>query len=283
MTKFAIAGLQLELNAGDNVEAICHEIRVLKTRFPWVQMAIFGELGAFGPNPRLAQEMPGPAEAAFAAVARETGLWLIPGSLYETLNDAVYNTTPVINPRGEIVARYRKMFPFLPYEKGVAPGTEFVTFDIDGVGRFGVSICYDMHFPETTRAMACAGAEVILHPTLTNTIDRDAELAIARANAAMNQLYFVDINCAGRLGYGRSIIAGPGGEVIHQAGPGREIIPAELDFDYVRRVRERGWQGLGQQLKSFRDGALALEDYGSYKDSEFLKSLGALKTPGEEE
>src|SRR3546814_4288082 len=96
------------------------------------------------------------------------------------------------------------MFPFAPYERGVAPGSEFVVFDVPGAGRFGVSICYDMWFPETTRSLASLGAEVILHPTLTNTIDRDAELAIARASAATNQCYFVDINVAGALGVGRS-------------------------------------------------------------------------------
>src|SRR3546814_6706229 len=80
-----------------------------------------------------------------------------------------------------------------------------------------------MWFPETTRSLVALGAEVILHPTLTNTIDRDAELAIARASAATNQCYFVDINVAGALGVGRSVVCGPGGEVIHQAGSGREV------------------------------------------------------------
>ena len=91
---------------------------------------------------------------------------------------------------------------------------------------------------------------------MTNTIDRDVELAIARASAAINQCYFFDVNVAGPLGFGRSIVCGPGGEVIHQAGQVREVFPVEVDFDYVRRVRRRGWQGVGQVLKSFRDRAV---------------------------
>src|SRR3546814_6062722 len=130
---------------------------------------------------------PSPTRHTPDLAARNRGGCRVPGSLYERDCDTVYNTTPVIDPDGKVVARYRKMFPFAPYERGVAPGSEFVVFDVPGAGRFGVSICYDMWFPETTRSLASLGAEVILHPTLTNTIDRDAELAIARARAATDR------------------------------------------------------------------------------------------------
>src|SRR3546814_4711540 len=192
-------------------------------------MGRLGALCGFGVNTALAQCRPGDAEEILRAAARVSGVWLVPGSLYERDGDAVYNTTPVIDPDGKVVARYRKMFPFAPYERGVAPGSEFVVFDVPGAGRFGVSICYDMWFPETTRSLVALGAEVILHPTLTNTIDRDAELAIARASAATNQCYFVDINVAGALGVGRSVVCGPGGEVIHQAGRCSEGVPIDVD------------------------------------------------------
>ena len=280
MSKFAIAGLQLELEPKDNVALICDEVRQVRKRFAWVDMVLVAELAAFGTSLRHAQTMPGAAEQTFCALARETGLWLVPGSLYEKKGDRIYNTAPVINPAGEVVARCRKMFPFLPYEEGVASGKEFTVFDVPGAGRFGVSICYDMWFPETTRSLVCMGAEVILHPSLTNTIDRDAELAIARASAAINQCYFLDINSAGRLAFGRSIIAGPGGEVIHQAGTAREILPVEIDFDAVRRVRERGWQNLGQPLKSFRDAAIA---FPAYRQAPFpsLADLGPLAKPAQ--
>jgi deaminated glutathione amidase len=84
------------------------------------------------------------------------------------------------------------------------------------------------------------GAEVILHPSLTGTVDRDVELAIARSTAATNQCYFVDINGLGAGGTGRSIVVGPEGDVLHQAGTGEELIPVELDLERVRRTRERG-------------------------------------------
>jgi predicted amidohydrolase len=273
-------GLQLELGPADNIDRIGAEVAAAKRRLPWVDLVLVGELAAFGPRRSEAQPMPGPAEDRLRRIARENRVWLVPGSLYETADGQVFNTAPVIDPQGDIVARCRKLYPFLPYETGVAAGEAPCVFDMPGVGRIGVSICYDMWFPETTRALACLGAEVVLHPTMTNTIDRAAEQAIARASAAQNQLWFVDINVAGDLGLGGSCVYGPGGEVIHQAGPGREIIALDLDLTHVRRVRERGWMGLGQPLKSYRDGpALVAKHSNRGQASPALMALGPLEMP----
>ena len=281
MTPFAIAGIQMPVSAEtENVTAMGKRLNHLMHRFPWVQMVLFSELAAFGPAPKHAQPLPGPAEAAFCEMAARHHVWLIPGTLFEQRADGIYNTAPVIAPTGAVIARYRKMFPFQPYESGVKPGSEFVVFDVPHVGRFGVSICYDMWFPETTRQLAALGAEVVLHPTMTDTIDRDVELPIARASAAINQCYFFDVNGVGDGGTGRSIIIGPSGHVIHEAGSGSELMPVEVDLDRVRRERERGIRGLGQTLKSFRD---RLVDFPVYHRSEvteaYLHSLGPLVKP----
>jgi len=282
LREFAIAGLQLELGNRDNLETIEREVAATKARMPWIQMIVLSELSLFGVSTARAEPLPGQTERRLQALASSNGVWLVAGSLYEQAGDRIFNTTPVIDPTGTVVARYRKMFPFRPYERGVAAGTEFIVFDIPGIGRFGVSNCYDMWFPETTRSLAWLGAEIIIHPTLTNTIDRDAELAIARASAATNQCYFVDINAAGELAMGRSVIYGPGGETLHQAGTSREIIAVTVDLDQVRRVREQGWNGLGQMLKSFRDGPAEFPAYGVGRDrSAALDALGplAMKMP----
>lgn len=282
-TRFGIAGLQLACAHEGNLKLVAAEVATVARRFPWVRMVLLGELCGCGASTASAQPMPGDAERMLCDLARTHGLWLVPGSLYERREGAVYNTAPVIDPEGNVVARYRKMFPFEPYERDVEPGSEFVVFDVPGAGRFGVSICYDMWFPETTRSLVSLGAEVILHPTLTNTIDRDVEVAIARASAATNQCYFVDINVAGELGVGRSVVCGPGGEVIHLAGNGREVIVFEVDFAYLRRCRDAGWQRLGQPLKSFRDHPVAFPAYGAERaPSAALDALGPLKPPGAE-
>ncbi len=278
MKPFAIAGLQLALSGhGNNLPRMQERLDYLMAVFPWVQMVVFSELAACGPSHHLAEPMPGPAEETFREWARKHRLWLVNGSHYEQFEGRVYNTTSVIDPDGEMVGRYRKMFPFLPYETEVEAGDQFLVFDVPEVGRFGVSICYDMWFPETSRTLAAMGAEVILHPTLTTTIDREVELAICRATAASNQCFMVDINGAGDVGNGRSLICGPAGEVLHQAGSSEELIPLEIDLDRVRRGREVGLRGLGQPLKSFRDSTIAFPIYqpGGQRTA-YLESLGPL-------
>ena len=147
-------------------------------------------------------------------------------------------------------------------------------------GRFGVSICYDSWFPETSRTLAASGVEVILHPTLTDTIDRDVELSIVRASAATNQCYFFDINGVGGGGTGRSLVVDPSGIILHQSGVEPEVIPIEIDLARVRRERETGMLGLGQCLKSFRERAVEFNVYDrSEFDSSYLDSLGELRRP----
>ncbi len=281
MTPFAIAGVQMRVSAtSENLTEMRRKLDTLMHRYPWVQMVLFSELCAFGPSPSNAQSLPGPAEEAFCEMAARHGIWLIPGSLFERSGERIFNTAPVIDPTGTVIARHRKLFPFRPYEHGISPGDEFIVFDVPEVGRFGVSICYDMWFPETTRSLVAMGAEVILHPTLTDTLDRDIELCIARASAAMNQCYFFDINGLGDGGYGRSVIVGPHGQVLHEAGGGEEVMPVEISFDLVRREREFGIRGLGQPLKSFRE---RIVDFTVYRPAEFsysyLHTLGPLAKP----
>lgn len=277
MTTFAIAGLQLDGLPGDNTAGVLGEIDKVMARFPWIQMIVLPELTVCGADRSLAEAMPGPVESRLADSARRHSIWLVPGSLFEADGDSLYNTVPVIDPNGNVIARYQKQFPWRPYEEGVTPGDEFVVFDVPEVGRFGISNCYDMWFPETVRTLAWMGAEVILHPSLTSTIDRDAEIAMIRAHAAQNQVYFFDVNLAGPLGVGQSCVAGPGGEVIHQGGRSREIIPLKLDLGYLRDVRENGWHNLGQPLKSFRDSEVRFPPYTEGYASGALKRLGELR------
>lgn len=280
MSHFGIAALQLDLSNQDNLYSVLNEIETAVARFPWLDMLVVGELATFGTSPSRAQTAGGEAEQAYCALAQKHGIWLVPGSLFEQAGEKIHNTALVINPAGEVVLRYRKMFPFAPYEKGIAPGTEFPVFDVPGVGRFGLCICYDQWFPELVRSLACQGAELILCPTLTNSIDREVELSIARANAAINQCYFFSVNVAGKLGVGRSVVVGPEGDVIHQASTGYEVITVEVDIARVRRVRDRGLHGLCQTLKSFRDAPVEFPAY-TNRESEHaaLAELGELKIP----
>jgi len=263
----------------EGLEAFERKLDGLVRDFPWVQMVVLSELCLGGQTRASAEPMPGPTEHELCRLAREHSIWLVPGSLYERDGDHVFNTTPVIDPEGRVIGRHRKLFPFEPYEAGVTAGTEPLVFEVPDVGCFGVSICYDLWFPETSRWLVAKGAEVILHPALTDTIDRDIELAMVRATAAQNQCFVIDVNGLGVGGIGRSLFAGPAGDVLHEAGTHPEVIPIEIDLDRVARSREIGLRGLGQPLKSFRDRAFEFPHYTPGFRSEALDALGPLAKP----
>ena len=128
---------------------------------------------------------------------------------------------------------------------------------------------------EIDHARNAGNAQIIsseLARTTVLVVPTNEELVIARANAIMNQCYFFDVNNAGQLGNGRSIVVGPDGEVLHQAGPVQEVFPLTLDLGRVRTARRQGLKGLGQVMKSFRDGPHA-------QPNDFLAGLGPLRLP----
>jgi predicted amidohydrolase len=279
MTPFSIAGIQMWLTTASNIEAMRQRLDLTMHLYPWVQMVMFSELACFGPLLQNAQPLPGTAEEAFQEMARKHRIWLLNGSMYERRDGAVSNTSSIINPDGAVIGRYRKMFPFTPLEQGVEPGTEFFWFDIDGVGRFGVLNCYDMWFPETSRQLAASGVEVLLHPVMTHTIDRDVDLAIAHATSAMMQCYVFDVNGLGAGGNGHSAVFDPSGRLLHKADASEQIIPVEIDLEQVGRSRQNGLRGLGQMMKSFRDRPTSFPVYERGFDRSYLDGLGPVAMP----
>ncbi len=276
MIPFGIAGIQMQVSKGNNVPAMKRKLAEVTDFYPWVRMIVFSELAPLGPSRANAQPVHGALEEEFCALAARYNIWLIPGSYFEQVDDRIYNTTSVINPAGEVVGRYRKMFPFYPYEDGTAAGDQFLVFDVPDAGRFGVIICYDLWFPETTRTLAVMGAEVILQPTMTTTIDRELELCILRACSAMNQSYLWGINGVGSGGVGRSMVCSPEGRILYEAGGSEEVFALEVDFDLVRYTRQHGILRLGQVLKNFRDAPVTFDVYQPGAPRPYLDSLGPL-------
>jgi formamidase len=203
--------------------------------------------------------VPGPLTEALGEMAREHGVWLVPGTVFERAQDGrIHNTALAFSPAGELAARYRKVFPWQPHED-CAPGDRFVTFDIPEVGRLGLAICYDGNFPEAFRQLAWMGAEVVLQPTLTTTSDRPAELVLARANAIANQLFVVNLNAASPAGLGRSAIVDPEGIVRVEAGSGEQLLTDVIDLDAVGRVRRHGLAGVSRMWEQLLRAGPQLE------------------------
>ncbi|MGE5828407.1 MAG: carbon-nitrogen hydrolase family protein [Micromonosporaceae bacterium] len=192
--------------------------------------------------------------AYFAEAAHQLRMWVVAGSFHETGPDEVrtYNTSLVFNRGGELVATYRKIHLFdidipnrVSYQESklVAPGEQTVVVDVEGVS-VGLSICYDLRFPELYRRLAIAGAQVLLVPAaFTAHTGRDHWEVLLRARAIENQCYVV---ASGQIGdhepgrscYGRSMVIDPWGTVVAQAPDTVGIAVADLDPERVRRIRQ---------------------------------------------
>lgn len=202
---------------------------------------------------------------ALGEIAVRAGVWLLPGSIVERRPDDFenpYNTALLFSPDGNLHATYRKVFPWRPTEP-YSPGDRFVVVDLEGLGRFGLSICFDAWFPEVTRHLAWMGAEAVLNIVKTTTPDREQELVIARANSIVNQNFTVSVNAAGPIGMGRSIAVGPEGEVLEEMGSDPDVRIVELDLDRVADVQREGTAGSVVPWQQFRsnDATLRLPLY----------------------
>lgn len=201
-----------------------------------------------------ARPIPGPFTDPFAAVARRHDVWVLLGSLAETSDDPArpYNTSVLVGPDGAIAATYRKIHLFdVAVDAGpvdtesarVTPGTAPVCADVDGM-RVGLTICYDLRFPEVYRSLALAGAQVLTVPAnFTERTGRDHWEVLLRARAIENGAYVLAPSQIGgppgSPAYGRSMVVDPWGTVIAQAADEVGIITARIETDRVAAVRRQ--------------------------------------------
>ncbi|HEX6516575.1 MAG TPA: carbon-nitrogen hydrolase family protein [Nocardioidaceae bacterium] len=233
--------------------------------FPETRLLVYPEYHCCrvsgGPKERAAQydamaePLDGPRVEALREVAREAGVWLVPGTVIERgPAGELFNTALAISPTGELAGSYRKMFPWRPFEP-FDPGTRFVTFDMPGVGRGGLCICYDLWFPEVIRHLAWLGAELVVVPTQTSTRDRAEELVLTQAAAIQNQVFVLGANAAAPVGTGRSLLVDPEGLVRFQApSESAAYLTDVVDLDAVTRTRRFGSCGLNRMWSQPRPG-----------------------------
>ena len=199
-----------------------------------------------------AETLDGPSLATARGWARAHRIVLVAGSISEVApgTDRAYNTSVLIQPDGTIAAAYRKLHLFdvevggntYRESDGAIPGDEVVVSDALG-HRIGLSVCYDLRFPELFRSLAKAGAEILTVPSaFTATTGRAHWEPLLRARAIENQAFVI---AAGQVGthatgtdsHGHSMIIDPWGMILAEARDGEDVILADLDFNELARVR----------------------------------------------
>lgn len=213
---------------------------------------VFAWRGPRAEEPAQVESIPGPTSERLRDLARHHRIHLLAGSFLEKGDDLrSYNTSLLLSPQGDILAHYRKIHLFdvdIPGQVRVKesdtkkPG-EAVVASLTPLGVFGLSVCYDLRFPELYRQLAAKGAEVMFIPSAFTFPTGAAHWEpLLRARAIENQTYLIAPNQIGKnahgyADYGNSMIIDPWGKVIARAPDKECIITAEIDRDYVEKVR----------------------------------------------
>jgi len=211
----------------------------------------FNRLGVEAITP---EEIPGGKTITLMSEkAREHNVWLHCGSI-EELNpdgDRKYNTTVMLNPKGEMVAKYRKIHTFditLPdgtltaESDRIKPGSDMVTLDTP-MGHLGFTICYDIRFPELYRYLALKGAQILFTPSnFATPTGKDHWETILKARAVENGCYVIASAQIGKkrenwTSFGATLVVDPWGTIIAKARETTCVVMAEIDLDYLDKVR----------------------------------------------
>ena len=207
-----------------------------------------------------ATQLPGPLTEPFSELARDLNSWILLGSLAERSTDPLrpFNTSVLLDPAGQIAALYRKRHLFdVTIDEGpsdresarITPGDASVVAVLEGVAeevdvRLGLSICFDLRFPELYRELTAGGAVVLAVPAnFTEATGRDHWEVLLRARAIENGAFVIaPAQCgigAGVPTHGRSMVVDPWGTVVAQAPDGPGVVVADLDLERVVAVRRQ--------------------------------------------
>jgi len=250
-----------QMNAGEDVEAnlLSAEALLREAAQGGADLAAlpeyFGFLGASARRPEVAEPVPGPVSDRLAEAARAHHMWVLGGGLLESSEGHVYDTAALFDRDGELLARYRKIHLYdvdlpgqPPFRESatITPGEELVTRATEFC-RVGLSICYDVRFPELFRGLMALGAEVLLVPAqFQYDTGKDHWHTLLRARAIENQCYVVAPGQwgpygapeTGRRSYGHSLVVDPWGRVVVEAPEeGTGVWFADLDLTELRRIR----------------------------------------------
>lgn len=200
-----------------------------------------------------AEAIPGPTANKLGELARELNIFLLGGSILEAIpaSPKAYNTSLLFDPSGNLIAAYRKIHLFdVDLANGVslresetrAHGGDVVAVQTE-LGTLGLSVCYDLRFPELYRGLADKGAHVMFVPSAFTAFTGQAHWeTLLRARAIENQTYIIAADQFGKSPksfecHGHSMIVDPWGTILAELADGPGVITAEIDLDHIAQVR----------------------------------------------
>jgi predicted amidohydrolase len=192
------------------------------------------------------ETLEGETISRIAQKAREVNAYVLAGSIVERADDSLYNTAVFLDPKGKIIASYRKIHlvraPGIQEAALLKRGTDVVAVKTE-IGIFGFSICYELRFPELFRKMAVLkGVEVFLHIAAWPLVRVENWIELSHVRANENQCYLISCNCAGfnrgKQLLGHSAIVDPHGVSIAGSGLGEGIVKGEVDIAQLYKIRK---------------------------------------------
>ncbi|MDD2573405.1 MAG: carbon-nitrogen family hydrolase [Bacillota bacterium] len=247
-----VAVLQLEVNEEKTKdERIAHATDILEGMHrddKQLQLVLLPEIWGTGFSnfdnyEEESEELKGRTYSAFAPLAAKLGCYILTGSFVEREGSDLFNTSLLIDPEGNIVARYRKihLFGYKSRETEVLTPGKDITVVRTEFGIWGITTCYDLRFPELYRAMVDKGAEGFLVPAAWPINRLDHWSVFNKARAIENQCYLISCNCAGSHGGvtfgGHSMVVDPWGIAVASGGDKETVVWANIDLEEVKKSR----------------------------------------------
>ena len=257
MSKFRLALIQLAVSASkpDNLARAARLVKEAASKGANIVALPECFNSPYGTSyfPEYAEAIPGPSTDALVKSAKDSGVFLIGGSIPEKDGDKIYNTCTVYNPNGDMIAKHRKMHLFdidvpgkirFQESETLSPGNSFTVFDTPYC-KVGIGICYDIRFAEMAQIYGKKGCQLLVYPGAFNMTTGPAHWELLqRARAIDNQLYIAAVSPArdekaSYVAWGHSSVVSPWGEVVATTEHEECIVYTEIDPSYVGQIRNQ--------------------------------------------
>lgn len=273
---FKVSQIQLDIvyrNPKENVEKVAQLIqKAVKEDNP--DIIVFPETFTTGYSEEIfhnidkyAETEDGEVITVLRRLAKKFNVWLVSGSIVEKDDEGTYNTIFLIDRKGNIVGKYRKMHLYSAMDEDVAfkNGVDMPVFDTE-FGKLALMTCYDIRFVELSRTYAVKGAEAIIIVSNFPNPKVNHWRILLQARAIENQLYIIACNRVGSADkstyFGHSLIIDPWGEIVNEGNDEETIISGEIDFNKIKEVRSIIPMYYDRQPQSYPDDILQMNKKG---------------------